>query len=92
MTDGKDEGMDEHESRCPRWLLLLAPLAIGGIIWLLRRPGSQTRVDKAMKPISQAIDDSELPDRAKAILLSTVDEVRQALNSISSTVDEATRH
>ncbi|HMM41310.1 MAG TPA: hypothetical protein PKA95_05365 [Thermomicrobiales bacterium] len=80
--------MDDQGSGFPSWLLLLAPLAIVGIIWMMRRSSSETRVDKAMKPISRAIDDSELPDRAKSMLLNTVDEVRQALNTIGSTASE----
>ncbi len=80
--------MDEQGSGFPTWLLALAPLAIVAIVWMMRRSSSETRVDKAMKPIRRAIDDSELPDRAKTMLLSTVDEVRQALNTLGATASE----
>lgn len=80
--------MDEQGSGFPSWLLVLAPLAIIGIIVMMRRSKSETRIDKAMKPISKAIDDSMLPDRTKSMLLNTVDEVRQALNTLGENAGE----
>ncbi len=80
--------MDEQGSGFPSWLLLLAPLAIVGVLWMMKRSKSETRIDKAMKPISRAIDQSELPDSAKSMLLTAVDQVRGAMNTIGATASE----
>lgn len=80
--------MDEQGSRFPSWLLALAPLAIIGVLWMLKRSKSETRVDKTMKPISRAIDQSELPDSAKSMLLTAVEQVRHAMNAIGATASE----
>lgn len=80
--------MDEEGTGFPSWLLVLAPLAIVGILWMMKRSKSETRVDKAMKPISRAIDQSDLPDSAKSMLLTAVEQVRGAANAIGSTASQ----
>ncbi|MCO5177950.1 MAG: hypothetical protein M9890_13415 [Thermomicrobiales bacterium] len=80
--------MNDETSGAPSWLPILFPLAIVGIILLLRKSRSQSRVDKAMQPIGKAIDDSGLPDNAKSILLNAIDEVRDALNNVSAAAED----
>jgi len=80
--------MNDESSGMPSWLPVLLPVAIVGIILMLRKGRSQSRVDKAMQPISKAIGDSGLPDNAKTMLLGAVDEVREALNTVTASAED----
>ncbi len=72
------------------------PMMIAGVgllvvvllVLLVMRSRQKSRADRALDRISHVIDDSDLPDRAKDILLETVEEVRGALATIRSRASE----
>jgi hypothetical protein len=64
-------------------------LLIGvGIMILMRRSRKETRVDRTLRPIAEAIDRSDLPDRLKDVLLTAVSEVRDAGNTLGEAAGE----
>ena len=72
--------MDEERGLAiPTRLLPLALGVVALVVFLLLRSRGQSEDEQELSPIVDAIDDAELPERAKELLLAAVEEVRQTL-------------
>jgi hypothetical protein len=67
---------------------LVAVVVVVLVVLRMRRPSQEER---ALAPIVNAINDSDLPDAAKDILRESVNQVRNALHSIRTMATELAR-
>ncbi|HYI16696.1 MAG TPA: hypothetical protein VEX37_14960 [Thermomicrobiales bacterium] len=80
-----DEG---HIGSIPGLMIPLGPIILIAIVFLVIRKRRQSKDERALSRIVNAIDESELPDRAKEILRHSVDEVRGAMSAIRDKASE----
>lgn len=66
----------------PGFIIPIAPIVLIAIVFLVLRARRKSKDERALSRIISAIDESELPDRAKDMLRQRVDEVRGAMASI----------
>lgn len=80
----------ENSSRSPMQLVAVIGGAVMALLLvaLLRSRRETSKIDKAFTPIVSSIQESALPDRAKSMLLESVDQVRQVLHSVKDFTDE----
>jgi len=73
--------MDDEQpvGSMPGMMLPIGPIILILIVFLILRKRRKSRDERQLSRIERMIDDSELPDRAKEMLLQRVDEVRGGL-------------
>jgi hypothetical protein len=82
--------MDDEQrmGSMPGFVIPIGPIILMGIVFLIIRSKRKSKDERAFSRIVNAIDESELPDRAKEILRQSVDEVRGAMASIREKAEE----
>lgn len=79
--------MDESTaSKPPIPIVVAAVVLLLVAVLVLRRRAS--RDDRALRPVLDAIDSADIPERAKDMLRESVSEVREALASLRKLTDE----
>jgi hypothetical protein len=73
---------EQHVGSMPGFMIPIGPIILILIVFLILRKKKQSRDERAFSQIVNAINESELPDRAKQMLNDRVDEVRGAMASI----------
>jgi hypothetical protein len=73
---------EQHVGSMPGFMIPIGPIILILIVFLILRKKKQSRDERAFSQIVNAINESELPDRAKQMLHDRVDEVRGAMASI----------
>jgi hypothetical protein len=82
----------EEEGRTiaiPAKVLPVVAALIALAVFLIVRARSASQEERALQPVVAAIDDAELPERAKEMLHTAVDEVRHALANLREMTSQA---
>ena len=73
---------EQHMGSLPGFMIPIGPIILIVIVFLIVRSKRKSKDERAFSRIVHTIDESELPDRVKELLLSRVDEVRGAMASM----------
>ncbi|HEX5165767.1 MAG TPA: hypothetical protein VFV93_10250 [Thermomicrobiales bacterium] len=82
--------MDDEQrgGSMPGFMIPIGPIILIAIVFMVLRSRRKSKDERAFARIVNAIDDSELPDRAKDLLRQSVDEVKGAMASIREMAGE----
>lgn len=82
--------MDDEQrvGSMPGFMIPIGPIILIAIVFLIVRSKRKSKDERAFLRIVSAIDESELPERAKEILRQRVDDVRGAMASIQEMAQE----
>jgi hypothetical protein len=73
----------------PGFMIPIGPIVLLVVVLLILRSRRQSPDERAFSRIVTTIDESELPDRAKEMLRTRVDEVRGTMSAIREMVTSA---
>lgn len=79
---------EQHVGSVPGFMIPIGPIILIVIVFLIIRARKKSKHERQLSRIEAMIDQSELPDRAKEMLLQRVDEVRGALTALREMASE----
>lgn len=72
----------------PGFVIPIGPIIVMAIVFMILRSRRKSRDERAFSRIVDAINDTELPDRAKELMRQSVEEVRGTMANIREMASE----